>query len=144
MRTRAVCKGTRIGWSLVIVAAAVLCAGALRATGQDYAWGPLGTGMGGTSPYVNALTVYNGELIAGGYFSTAGGATCTHIARWNGSAWQALGSGMNDAVYALAVYNGELVAGGTFTTAGAVPCNFIARWNGSAWQALGAGMNYYV
>ena len=44
---------------------------------------------------VCALTVYNGELIAGGWFTTAGGVTCNCIARWDGSAWQPLGSGMS-------------------------------------------------
>ena len=65
-----------------------------------------------------ALTVYNGELIAGGRFTTAGGVTCNYIARWNGATWQPLGAGMNGDVYALTVYNGELIAGGYFTTAG--------------------------
>ena len=47
---------------------------------------------------VSALTVYNGELIAGGDFTTAGGTRASYIARWNGATWQPLGSGMNDAV----------------------------------------------
>ena len=37
---------------------------------DDIYWSPLGSGMNGT---VYALTVYNGNLIAGGYFTTAGG-----------------------------------------------------------------------
>jgi hypothetical protein len=32
--------------------------------------------------WVYALTVYNGELIAGGHFTTAGGVTCDYIAAW--------------------------------------------------------------
>jgi len=97
---------------------------AVRAAGQGYAWYPLGSGMNNT---VYALTVYNGELIAGGEFSTAGGVTCNRIARWNGSTWQPLGTGMTAPVLALTVYDGELIAGGTFTTAGGVTCNGIAR-----------------
>lgn len=31
---------------------------------------------------VDALTVYNGELIAGGGFTTAGGYPCAFVARW--------------------------------------------------------------
>ncbi len=46
-------------------------------------WQPLGTGTGGTDyAYVNALTVYNGELIARGYFASAGGQVSAFIARW--------------------------------------------------------------
>jgi len=86
-----------------------------------------------------------GDLVAGGGFTTAGGVAANRIARWNGSAWSALGSGMNGEVTALAVMpNGDLVAGGWFTTAGGVPANRVARWNGSAWSALGSGMNDWV
>jgi hypothetical protein len=86
---------------------------------QDYVWGPLGPGMDG---YVYNVTVFNGELIAGGV-------PCNYIARWDGSAWGPLGSGMNDTVTTLGVYNGELIAGGYFWTAGSVACNYIARWS---------------
>jgi len=107
-------------------------------------WRPLGSGFSGQGifgPSVSCLTVYDGELIAGGFFTTAGGVRCNNIARWDGSQWRSLGSGMNAVVTALTVYNGELIAGGGFTTAGGVTCNNIARWDGSNWQPLGAGMN---
>ena len=138
MRTRDVCRGIRVGWWLVVVAVGVVCVGTPTAAGQDYCWRPLGSGM---NDYVYALTEYNGELIAGGVFTTAGGVTCNYIARWNGSVWQLLGSGMNGPVNALMEYNGELIAGGCFTTAGGVQCNNIARWNGSVWRPLGSGIN---
>ena len=93
-------------------------------------WAPLGSGMGGGDypyPCVYALTVFNGELIGGGGFTTAGGNPASNIARWNGSAWQPLGSGMNGEVDALTVYNGQLIAGGQFTTADGVTANRIAK-----------------
>lgn len=48
------------------------------ATWDGSAWQPLGSGIGITGPCgsggsVFALTVYNGELIVGGSFTTAGG-----------------------------------------------------------------------
>jgi hypothetical protein len=89
---------------------------------------------------VYALAVYNGELIAGGDFLNAGGAPANRIARWNGTAWLPLSSGMDGLVVSLCVYNGSLIAGGTFSTAGGVAANNIARWNGTSWQALGSGM----
>ena len=108
------------------------------------AWGPLGSGMH-IDPYygsasVSALMVYNGELIAGGYFTTAGGQTCVCIARWNGTSWQPVGEGVNNAVYAFTTYGGDLIAGGHFTLAGSAACNGIATWNGETWQPLGSGM----
>jgi hypothetical protein len=80
---------------------------------------------------VGALTVYNGDLIAGGGFTTAGGTPANKIARWNGSTWAPLGSGVSGGlskVHALAVYNGELIAGGNFTIAGEHVSAFWARW----------------
>ncbi|MFN9133609.1 MAG: GC-type dockerin domain-anchored protein [Phycisphaerales bacterium] len=109
------------------------------------AWSALGSGMsnGASSAFVYALTTLpGGDLIAGGRFTTAGGVTVNSIARWNGSAWSALGTGMNNIVWSLTTLpSGDLIAGGTFTTAGGVPANYIALWNGSAWSALGSGMS---
>jgi len=56
--------------------------------------------------------------VCGGSFTTAGGVPANYIAKWNGSTWSALGSGMNRAVDALAVSGSDLYAGGSFTTAG--------------------------
>jgi len=108
------------------------------------AWSALGTGTsGGSLPNVRALTALpSGDLIAGGEFTTAGGVTVNGIARWNGSAWSALGPGMNGPVFVLdRLPSGDLIAGGSFTTAGGVTVNNIARWNGAAWSALGTGMD---
>ena len=106
---------------------------------DEYWHGSLGDiAINGT---INSLTVYGSELIAGGGFTTVGGVAASHIARWNGSVWRPLGSGMSSDVLTLTVYNGYLIAGGSFTTAGEVAANCIARWNGLAWQTIGTGMN---
>ncbi|MEI7979611.1 MAG: T9SS type A sorting domain-containing protein [Bacteroidota bacterium] len=96
-------------------------------------------------------TVYNGELYVGGRFTTAGGVSASNIAKWNGTAWSALGSGItgsntgsNSQVKSMAVYNGELYVGGDFTTAGGVSANYIAKWNGTTWSAVGSGTNNWV
>jgi len=80
-------------------------------------------------------------LIAGGYFTTAGGVTANGVASWNGTHWQPLGNGIYGTVWALTVYNGELIAGGVFPSASGVSVNHIARWNGSVWRPLGSGMS---
>lgn len=95
---------------------------------------------------VNALIVFEGELIAGGQFLDIGG-TGSGVSRWNGNAWQSLGGGMSGSswwVYDLTVFNGELIAGGSFTFAGGQNANRIARWNGTTWQPLGIGMENTV
>src|SRR5438477_9474813 len=82
------------------------------------------------------LLVYRNNLIAGGAFYLAGGATANSIAKWNGSSWAPLGSGMVGVVYALDSYpfidttgtHWELYAGGNFNMAGGVSANNIAKW----------------
>jgi hypothetical protein len=76
----------------------------------------------------------------GGCFTTTGGSTANSIAKWNGSAWSPLGSGMNGPVSALAVSDGALYVGGYFTTAGGSTASNIAKWDRSSWSALGSGM----
>lgn len=109
-------------------------------------WSALGMGVG-VEPgpdvwdYVAALAVVGTNVYAAGEFSTAGGIEVGNIARWNGTAWSALGSGMDGDVFALAAMGGDLYAGGYFSTAGGTPAENIARWNGSAWSALGSGVD---
>jgi hypothetical protein len=116
-------------------------------------WSALDSGMGvanpvfGRHPHVNALVVSGTDLYAGGYFTTAGGTNANSVAKWNGSNWSALGSGIGEiggyAVIALAVSGSNLYAGGIFTSAGGSPANHIAKWDSSSWSALGSGMNMY-
>ena len=109
-------------------------------------------GVGGNSGApigVFDLTVFDDgsgpALYAGGYFTTAGSTEVSYIAKWNGSSWTALGSGVNGIVVALAVFDDgsgpALYAGGSFTIAGGVQAKRIAKWDGSSWSALGSGMN---
>ena len=85
-----------------------------------------------------------GDLYAGGDFFTAGGTSASGIAKWDGSAWSALGTGISGTVDALAVSGDDLYAGGSFNTAGGTSAKYIAKWDGSAWSALGTGMNSSV
>jgi hypothetical protein len=94
---------------------------------------------------VLALAVSGSDLYAGGYFTTAGGNAANYIAKWNGSSWTALGSGMSGGLFetyvsALAVLGSNVYAGGRFSTAGGTTANHIATWDGQSWKALGSGM----
>jgi hypothetical protein len=111
-------------------------------------WSALGTGLtnGSGGGFVTALAVDGmGNLYACGVFTTAGGAPANNIAKWNGTAWSALGSGVSPgstvSSMALAVSGTDLYVGGKITTAGGVPVNYVAKWNGTAWSALGSGIN---
>jgi len=88
-------------------------------------------------------------LYVGGVFTTAAGVSVNRIARWNGTSFSPLGSGMNNTfVLALEVFDDgtgggpALYAGGLFTNAGgASGTNHVARWDGSSWKGLGNGTN---
>jgi hypothetical protein len=122
-----------------VILAVLMCSAVTYGQG-DFAWKPGNNPPSDVNGVVDALTVYNGELIAGGYFITAGGLDVNYIARWDGNNWQPLGGGMNNSVAALTIYKGELIAGGYFTTSGDIDVNYVARWDGSSWQPLGSGM----
>lgn len=113
-------------------------------------WTTCGSGTGndgsGMNDYVSYLLEYNGYLYAGGRFGTAGGdplspITAPYIARFDGTQWTSVGSGMNDRITDMVVYNGKLVVSGYFTEAGGISANYIAEWNGSNWSSLGNGMD---
>lgn len=107
-------------------------------TFSDADWVSMNPEFKGASGAVEAMAVDgSGNLFIGGAFNAIRGISASFIAKWNGSAWSALGSGMNNTVFALAVSGSDLYAGGSFTTAGGVPANRIAKWNGSAWSAMG-------
>jgi hypothetical protein len=87
------------------------------------------------------------NLYAGGRFTSAAGVEANGIAKWNGTAWSALGSGMDGwsgfdgEVNALAVSGSTLYAGGWFARAGGVTATNIAKWDGRVWSALGSGIS---
>jgi hypothetical protein len=100
----------------------------------------------GINNIVYVLSEYNGNLIAGGLFLSAGGVPANNIASWDGTSWSALGGGMGGIfyqyVFALAVYNGNLIAGGYFTTSDGMPTNGMAKWDGTSWSGMGGGLWY--
>ncbi len=113
-------------------------------------WSALGSGVYSTPsfifpsiPAVNALLVVKDQLYAAGGLDMAGGIAASKIARWDGSNWSALGSGMNyySGVNALAAIGNDLYAGGWFNAAGEFSAIGIAKWDGSNWSPVASGMN---
>lgn len=99
-------------------------------------WHTLGSGPRLSA---QALAVYNGDLIAGGFADPPVGVNHS-IARWDGDSWQPLGAGTDGAVWSLTVHEGDLIAGGEFNTAGGIPSSRIARWDGQQWHSIGGGV----
>jgi hypothetical protein len=93
-------------------------------------------GVGGTQG-VFTLCVHGTDLIVGGDFTQMGDVPASCIARWDGSRWNPLGSGLNNWALNLASVGGTLVATGNFTVAGGTPVPRVARWDGATWSSLG-------
>src|ERR1041384_7123116 len=105
--------------------ARLLCGAALAlgsslsfaATFSDANWISMG-GIPGANGRVNAAVVDGvGNLYIGGDFTMVGDVIANQVAKWNGSGWSALGSGITGGygVLALAVSGSDVYAGGTFT-----------------------------
>lgn len=97
------------------------------------AWSGLGGNPNSAAYSVAALP--NGDIVVGGDFSMIGLLTVNGVARWNGTSWSALASGLG-VVYCVGVSpTGQLFAGGTF--------GGLRAWNGSAWSSVGGPGNFF-
>lgn len=117
---------------------------------DGFAWSALGNGFrcnacGGNVPRVSAIVIdkYGSfpGVYAAGLFDTAGSVAANGVARWDGSTWSALGSGVrgpNGLMYDYPnLYNvsaltlddqGQLFIGGQFLFAGSSVSAFLAKW----------------
>src|SRR4029453_13333737 len=77
----------------------------------------------------------NGDLVAGGTFTAVGAVAASNVARWDGSTWFPLGSGLQNSVPALGALPGGNLAAAVIPLLGG-PCD-VLRWNGVAWSVLG-------
>jgi len=92
-------------WSLFVSDGSLYAGGNFNFSGTDsvnfiarwdgITWTGLGSGVGvneypGSSATVFAITSYNGDIIAGGGFTLAGGKIANRIAGWDGAAWYPL------------------------------------------------------
>lgn len=131
----------------------------VQAAPLDGAWSAVGNGMPDGTVF-QIVTDADGSIYAAGTFTSAAGVTNTrNVAKWNGTAWTAVGTGVTAAgpngasggLYALALDPGANAAdtsddviyvGGEIAGVGGVAVNRAAKWNGTAWSALGnAGPN---
>jgi hypothetical protein len=117
-------------------------------------WQPLGSGFntpGFSSLCWDIIAFDDGSgpaIFASGKFATAGGVPAANIAKWNGTSWSALGSGLNGDGTCMAVFDDgtgpALYVVGPFTTAGGLPAKGIAKWNGTSWSAVGGGLTGFT
>ena len=133
---------TRPTLALLVDDAAAIYPVRIDPTFSDADWTSLGGFPGANDTVYAAVSDSFGNLFIGGVFTNVGSAIANRIAKWDGAAWSALGSGMNGTVRALAIDGTNLYAGGEFSVAGGIPAYGIAKWNGAAWSFLGPGLGY--
>ncbi len=100
-------------------------------------WSAVGGGLsGGATNYVRAIATHDDgtglSLYVAGDFTVAGGQSASGIARWDGTAWRAVGTGLSTNTQCLFTYDSgtthRLLAG---TTGG------LRQWDGASWQTMG-------
>ncbi len=116
-------------------------------------WHAMGSGGGSCScavpDFVRSLTAVGTDVYVGtDATDVAGIARADHVARWNGSAWSAVGSNGADTdgwfpasafIYGMANNGHDIYATGSFQNADGDPtADFIASFDGSAWHAVGS------
>jgi len=84
-------------------------------------------------------------LYVGGRFSEVAGVPANRIAKWDGTQWSALGTGLAGglatAPYDMVGFKGSLYVGGQqIDSAGGVPVTDVARWDGSQWHEVGSSL----
>jgi hypothetical protein len=103
----------------------------------------LNGGLLGAPAFCRQLEVYDGLLVAGGYFLDAGGVSVTNLAAWDGSQWIAYADGTNAIITAMFTdtVNEYLYVSGDFTSVGNnMPVNYFAKWDGENWSEVGGGI----
>jgi hypothetical protein len=117
-----------------------------RWNGSDWSavTGPSGFGTNlGTSDIapVFDMTTVDGQLVAAGEFTAAGGVAANSVAAWNGSTWSSLGQPVTGGtILAVTNFNGRLVASRSYAEDNVTVRDIAWRDNG-VWSALGGRLD---
>ncbi|HPI37315.1 MAG TPA: hypothetical protein PK397_05150, partial [Ignavibacteriaceae bacterium] len=146
--------GLAVSGSDVYAVGSFNTAGGISARGiakwNGTSWYALG---GGVYNDAKCVTVSGSDVYVGGAFTSASNdgsnfITVNNIAKWNGTSWSALGTGVSGPtggiVYSMAFANNMLYVGGYITSAGGNSVSCVAKWDGSNWSALGSGVDNVV
>lgn len=96
---------------------------------------------------VRAIASRGDEVLVGGEFTGVDGLAAPGVALFDGTAWQALGTGIDGVeprVNAVEFYGDELFAGGDFSGAGGVASPNLARFSNGQWSDVAGGLDGVV
>jgi hypothetical protein len=82
-------------------------------------WDFMGNFSSNGTSWISDIKLVGSTIYAGGKFTDVNGiANADNIIKYNGSAWEAVGSGLNDEVYEMDFLGNDLYVAGKFTDAG--------------------------
>ncbi len=111
----------------------------------DGQWKLLGPGILGGMSGAHSLAVYQNDLYVGGQISLPAGNAGQEIMKWNGTAFEGLGQGLQWSenntssfcdVRAMVEHDGLLFIGGGCNYAGGIPSHGVAVWDGTRWCSV--------
>jgi len=102
-------------------------------------------GFDGTAVVARSLPGAGDEVLFAGGFRKRDGQVFNGVARWDGSKYYPLGTGLESSRWASASdavvdEQGIIYVCGEFTTAGGIAANNIAKWQDGSWHALDDGV----
>lgn len=128
VRTTTVLAGTQIAWPYRQVGSALV---------------PTAVGFNDTPSLAEVDSA--GSLYVAGRFTAVEGVPAASVAKFDGAAWSALGTGITapaGAVRAMSVdAHDDLYCGGTVLMAAGNASGYLLRWNGTAWDDVLGGTN---
>jgi hypothetical protein len=112
-------------------------------------WQPMGASGPAVTTFVRGLTAVGTDVYVGtDAINIAGIPQADHVARWNGSAWSALGSGSDGgngwlptsaSIHALTGVDSHLFVTGSFQNAnGDARADYVAWFDGTDWHPVGS------
>lgn len=117
-------------------------------------WTQIGVLGGLPAADLNAVAIAvdaTGQVYMTGNFLSVNGVNANRVARYDGTTWHAMGTGIvqpqpglgNYYSTAMAAIGNEVYLAGAMTQVGGVTVNNVARWNGTAWNAMANGLPTY-
>lgn len=84
-----------------------------------------------------------GNIYVVGNFTSINGVSISGVAKYNGTTWSALGTGVtvssSNQARAVHCMSGQVYIAGPFNSVGGVTCSGFAKWNGNSWSAVNTG-----
>jgi hypothetical protein len=105
-------------------------------------WSTMGNGLGSNFEWATPRAMimdHAGNVYVGGMYDNGDGSSVNSLAKWNGTDWEKVGSGLNGYVLGLAVDSQDrLYAAENFFSIYHNPPQYgrIMRWNGGQWEQI--------